>query len=382
MITVRGMLLDGLGFTRFVLRRWTEDRCPQIAGGLAFTTLLALVPIFAIIVALLSSLPFFDDVMVQIKVFLLLNLAPEIAGKVITVYMEEFRHNARRLTTVGVAVLAVTAFAVMLTVDRSINAIWRVRRSRPLWVSLIAYMLLLSMGPILIGVSVSITTYLMVELSTGIGKVPPGTDKFLLQVVQIAVSAVAFFLVYRTVPHRSVPWLHALVGGIVAAILFEFAKEGFAVYVRYAPVYSVVYGTFAALPFFLLWIYISWLVVLFGAELAASLDYWRTGEWRNKDHTSARVGDAVAVARRLFEARGTPVSFERLQEEIRMPGDQLEDALHHMIASGMVEQVGRDAYVVPQEPPKPDEAPAKPKPPQPKPRKARPRKSRSGRSSP
>src|SRR4051812_48790410 len=115
MITVRGTLPDALGFLRFVLRRWTEDRCPQIAGSLAFTTLLALVPVFAIAVALLSSMPFFGAVMIQIKVFLLMNLVPEIAGKIITVYMEEFRQNAARLTTLGVMVLFVTSVALMLT---------------------------------------------------------------------------------------------------------------------------------------------------------------------------------------------------------------------------------------------------------------------------
>src|SRR5688572_27970433 len=130
-LAVRAWLTDVVGFLRFVLRRWGEDRCPQIAGSLTFTTLLALVPVFAIVVALLSRSPFFEDVMVQIKIFLLLNLVPDIAHKIITVYMEQFRQNAGRLTTVGFTVLFFTAIALMFTVDRSINAIWRVRRPRP-----------------------------------------------------------------------------------------------------------------------------------------------------------------------------------------------------------------------------------------------------------
>lgn len=282
MIAVRERLLDVLGFLRFVLKRWTEDRCPQIAGSLAFTTLLALVPVFAIAVALLSSLPFFGTVMVQIKIFLLMNLVPEIAGKIITVYMEEFRQNAGRLTTVGVVVLFGTAIALMLTVDRSINAIWRARRSRPYWVSIVAYVLLLSSGPLLIGVSVSVTTYLMMTISSEIGGIAAKGRGVLLQVVPITMSAIAFLLLYRLVPHRRVPWMHALAGGVVAAVLFEIAKEGFAIYVRYAPVYSVVYGTFAAVPFFLLWLYLSWLIVLLGAEIAASLGPWRSGVGREE----------------------------------------------------------------------------------------------------
>jgi membrane protein len=348
MITVSTRIPEALGFLRFVLRRWTEDRCPQIAGSLTFTTLLALVPVFAIAVALLSRLPFFDEVMVQIKVFLLLNLAPEIAGKIITVYMEEFRRNAGRLTTIGVAALFVTAVALMFTIDRSLNAIWRVRGSRPFWISALSYVVLLSIGPALIAVSVSITTYLL-ALSSSVD-VPRHAHSVLLQAVPASVSAVAFFLLYRLVPNRDVPWRHAAAGGILAAIAFEFAKEIFAFYMAHAPAYSVVYGTFAALPFFLLWVYLSWLVVLFGAELTASLDYWRGGKWKRVGESHVRFGDAVAVARLLFEARGKPVTFEMLRRTTGMPQDELEDALHHMTASGLVVREGRTGYAIPEEP--------------------------------
>jgi membrane protein len=263
-----------VGFFPFAVRRWNEDRCPQIAGSLAFTTILALVPMFAIAVALLSRSPFFEDVMVQIKIFLLLNLLPEIAGRIITVYMVEFAANAGRLTTVGVIFLLGTAVALMLTIERSINAIWREPRSRPFWVSVLAYFAVLVLGPILIGVSVSITTY-MTSLPARWAGMPAPAHSFLLQVVPLAVSTAAFFLVYRLVPHRPVAWGDALAGGFVAALLFELAKQGFAFYVAHAPTYNVVYGTFAALPLFLLWIYLSWLIVLFGAELAAALGEWR-----------------------------------------------------------------------------------------------------------
>jgi membrane protein len=348
MITVRALLLDALGFLRFVLRRWSEDRCPQIAGSLAFTTLLSLVPVFAVAVAMLSRAPFFEEVMVQVKVFLLQNLVPEIANRIITVYMEQFRENAGRLTTVGLVALFLTAMALMLTVDRSINAIWRVRRARPFWISVLSYVVLLSVGPLLIGISVSITTYLL-ALPARVD-VSEEAHSVLLQAAPAAVSAIAFFLLYRLVPNRRVPWRHAAAGGVLAAVVFEIAKEVFAFYVAHAPAYSVVYGTFAAVPFFLLWIYVSWLVVLFGAELAASLDYWKGQKWKRVDAAHARFGDAVAVARLLFHAAGKPVSFERLRLETGMPQDELENALHHMTASGLVERVGRTGYAIPETP--------------------------------
>ena len=341
---MRAWLLDALGFLRFVLRRWSEDRCPQIAGSLAFTTLLSLVPVFAIIVALMSRAPFFDAVMVQIEGFLRLNLVPAIADRIIDVYMAQFRENALKLTGVGVAALLVTAFALVFTVDRSINAIWRVRRHRPFWVSVLAYAMLLSVGPLLIALSVSITTYLLSLSMTS--PVSPEAHSFLLQAVPTAVSSIAFFLLYRVVPNRKVPWRHALLGGFVAGMLFELAKEIFAFYVAHAPGAGVVYGAFAALPFFLLWIYLSWMVVLFGAELAASLDYWKTRAWRRLASRDTRFGDAVGIARRLFEANGSPVTFEQLRAATTLPQDELENALHHMCASGLVERVGRKAYAI------------------------------------
>ena len=280
-------LIDLAAFLRFVFRRWTEDKCPQIAGSLAFTTLLALVPVFAIVVALMSSMPFFEDVMIQFKVFLLLNLVPEIAGRIITGYLEPFAHNAGRLTTVGVAFLALTAIALMFTVDRSINAIWRSQRERPFWIALIGYIAIILIGPLLIGISVSVTTYLM-SLSAGLVDGDPTWRTLLLRAIPAAMSALAFFLIYRIVPQEPVPWRHALAGGLVTGILFEAAKELFALYVRMVPSYSVVYGAFAAVPLFLIWVYVSWLVVLFGAELTASLQHWKGPPARGV--TTARRG--------------------------------------------------------------------------------------------
>ena len=223
--------------------------------------------------------------MVQIKIFLLLNLLPEIAGRIITVYMVEFEANAGRLTTLGLTFLFGTGVALLLTIDHAINAIWRAPRKRPLLVSLTAYLLILTFGPVFIGASVAITTYLM-SLPARLPGVPVAASMLLLQGLPLAVSTAAFFLVYRLIPHLTVPWRHALAGGVAAAVLFDVANKGFALYVAHAPTYNVVYGTFAAVPLFLLWIYLSWLIVLFGAELAAAL-----GEWRHRP-----VAQAAPVA--------------------------------------------------------------------------------------
>ena len=323
------------GFLRFVLRRWSEDRCPQIAGSLTYTTLLALVPVFTIAVALLSSAPFFESVMTQFKVFLLMNLLPEIAGTIIKVYMEEFARNAARLTTVGVAMLFVMAIALMFTIDRSLNAIWRVARARPYWVSALGYAALLVVAPLLIGLSMSATTYL-VTLSLRVASVPPEAKSILIRAIPASMSAMAFFLLYRIVPHRHVAWRHALLGAAVAAVLFEIAKELFATYVRYAPGYNLVYGTFALVPIFLIWVYVSWLVALFGAELTASLEYWKGERWKHALTTDVRFSEIMAVGRRLVEAEGEALSPERLRMDTGIPKRELEMALERMAREGWI----------------------------------------------
>jgi membrane protein len=345
MITVLAKLLDVFGFFLFVFRRWREDRCPQAAGSLTYTTLLALVPMFAIAVAVLSTAPFFEDVMSQIKIFLLLNLLPEIAYKIITVYMAEFATNARRLTWAGIVAVFVIAMALMLLIDRTLNGIWRVRRSRPLWRSILGYVVLLAAGPVLIGVSVSITTYFM-SLSSATTGLPREWNARALRIVPVAMSALAFFLMYVVVPHRRVPWKHAAVGGAAAAILFETAKELFAVYVRYAPTYNVVYGTFAAVPVFLIWIYLSWLVVLFGAELAASLGYWRAGLWKRERTAGHRFRAALGIARVLIEASPKPASIAQLKEKTGLPVQEIEDTLLEMGDAGMVRRAARSRFVL------------------------------------
>lgn len=338
-------LRDPVDFVAFVLRRWREDRCPQIAGSLTFTTLLALVPLFTVGVAVLSALPFFEGAVVQIKIFLLMNLVPEIAGKIITVYMEEFAANARRLTTVGLAAVFIVSVWLMLIVDRSLNAIWRVKRSRPYWRSVIGYVVLLVAGPLLIGVSVSITTYLM-TLSLSVTDVTPEWGSRLLRIVPVAVTTLAFFLMYRIIPHRHVPWRHALFGAAVAAFLFEAGKDLFAIYVKMAPIYSPVYGASAAVPIFLVWIYLSWLVVLLGAELTASAAYWRGGLWKHPATLGAVFRQAVNVARVLLAGKGEAQSFERLREATGLPPHQLEDTLHRMAEAGLAERVGRTGYAI------------------------------------
>ena len=335
-------LADTFGFLLFVFRRWREDRCPQIAGSLTYTTLLALVPVFTVAVALLSFTPFFHEVMERIREFLRMNLMPNIAEKITTVYMREFAHNARRLTAVGVGGVLVVAVWMMLIMDRSLNAIWRVRQARPLWMSVLGYVTVVVLGPILLGVSVTITTF-MLALSGDLAVLSSFAHAVLLRAVPLLVSAFAFFLLYRIIPHRHVPWRHAALGGFVAALLFESAKQLFAFYVQLSPTYNLVYGAFAAVPIFLIWIYLSWLVILFGAELTASASYWRNNRWKQAPTPSVRFREALAVTQALLEGA---TGFDHLREKTGIPADELEETLAQMIDGNVVKRNGRSSFAL------------------------------------
>jgi membrane protein len=337
-------LIEIFGFLRFVLRRWRDDRCPQIAGSLTYTTLLALAPMFAIVVAVLSSAPYFDEIMAKVKIFLQLNLVPEVADRIITEYIPALAANAVRLTWVGLAAVAVVAIWLMLVMDRSINAIWRVRQTRPYWVSVIGYLVLLLSAPILIGVSTTITTYIL-TLSVEAQGVTP-VLALLLRAVPIAMSTIAFFMIYRIVPHRRVPWRHALLGGFVAAILFEVGKQIFAVFVRESPTYSRVYGAFAAFPVFLVWLYVSWSIVLFGAELTASAAYWRRALWKQVASPGMRFREAAMIVRALIGNDAGTLSLEKLRQQTGLPADELEETLGQMVDGGVLKRARRRGYTL------------------------------------
>jgi len=260
---------DLLGFVRFVLRRWSEDRCPQIAGNLTYTTLLAIVPAFTVAVSILSAAPFFAAMLAQLKAFLLANLAPAASQKLIGAFVEDFAANAQRLTWAGTGLVLVVSVLMALIIDRSLNTIWRVGRRRPYWLLVPAYVALFVVGPFLIGAGITATTFVL-SLSYGLG--PFDVEPVLFRLVSLASTMLAFFLVYKVVPHRHVPWRHALVGSVVAAVLFDAAKELFAVYVRHATTYSLVYGAFAAFPLFLIWVELSWMVALFGGSSRPARD--------------------------------------------------------------------------------------------------------------
>jgi membrane protein len=224
----------------------------------------------------------------------------------------------------------------MLQMDRSFNTIWRVkgRRSR-LVLRLVSYVAVLVVGPVLLLASVTLTTF-MLALSDDVPLWASYAHGLLLHAVPIVMSAVAFFFLYRIVPTPSVPWKHALLGAVVAAILFEAAKQGFGYVVRHSPTYGIAYGAFAAFPVFLIWLYISWMVALFGAELTASAAYWHGNHWKHAEAPSVRFREALAVTQVLIASGAKPMKFGELQDATRLPPRELEQTLEQMVEGNVI----------------------------------------------
>ncbi|MEW6561796.1 MAG: YihY family inner membrane protein [Pseudomonadota bacterium] len=266
---------DLTSFLKLLSKRFKEQRCSQLAASLTFTTLLSVVPLITIALTLFSAFPVFDDFAAHIREFVLSNLMPETGGKLITRYMEQFAESAARLTAVGIGFLALTAMLMMLTIDNAFNMIWHVQRQRSLMQRVLIYWSVLTLGPLLIGGSLSLTSWL-VGLSAGYANALPAFGILLLRVVPLLLTMLAFTLLFRVVPNRYVPLRHAFIGGLVGSIAFESMNRAFGLYIAHFPTYKLVYGAFASIPIFLLWIYLSWLTVLLGALIAASMSHWRS----------------------------------------------------------------------------------------------------------
>ncbi len=336
-----------LNFIRLVFTRFIEERCPQIAGSLTFTALLALVPLITIALTVISAFPVFTGVSVQFREFILSNLVPDSAGRVISVYTQQFADNAATLTAVGIVFLAVTSIMLMMTIDRALNTIWRVKRQRSVLSSVLIYWMLLTTGPVLIGASLSLTSWIL-SVSMGIVGEVPGANVALLKLVPIVLTSLAFALIFLAIPNRHVRLLDALIGGIVAGLAFEVMKRGFAYYITQVPTYTLVYGTFASFPIFLVWIYLSWLVILFGAVISAVLPYWRVGAWRVKPVPGSRFFEALEILKILWTAQqsGKVVSLKTLHARMHLGLENIEEILNLLSDVGWVREVVGNGWVM------------------------------------
>jgi membrane protein len=328
---------------RLIVDRFMQDRCLQIAANLTFTTLLSLVPLITIALTMFSAFPVFDDFSIKTKEYLESNMMPAGASAVIAKYLQQFTESATKLTAMGIVFLVFTAMSMMLTIDHAFNLIWRVTRPRALFKKLVVYWAVLTLAPLLIGASLSLTSWL-VGLSMGYVKQIPLVGVGALKILPTLFTTLAFTLLFQLVPNRYVPFIHALIGALVAAILFESMNLIFGSYIKHFPTYTLVYGAFAAVPIFLMWIYLSWITILLGAVIAASLSYWRKPPAQHLPPV-VQMLDALRVLKVMeigFE-QGKEITFPLLSDELGLGYDALEIILERLQCADMVrkaEQVG------------------------------------------
>ena len=350
-MTTRDVSLTNL--LRILSSRFIEDRCAQIASSLTFTTLLAIVPIFTVALSMVSAIPAFESLIGHLQNFVMNNMLPESAAA-ITTYTEQFSENVARLTAAGIIFLGVTALMLMLTIDRAFNSIWRVSRPRLLLQRFLVYWTVLTVGPLFVGASLSLTSYL-VTLSHGVVDEVPGMGLALLRFVPLVLTTSAFALLYFAVPNRPVLKRDALTGGIAAGAGFEVMKQGFGLYVTHFPAYELVYGAFATVPIFLLWIYLSWLVIVGGAVLVAVLPEWRERAGQSQPAPGSDFFDALQILKILWVAHrnGEVVTLSQLHPAVRVRLEHLETMLDTLVGATWVARsgpagwvLGRDAAII------------------------------------
>lgn len=321
--------------------RFREDRLGLTASSLTFTTSIALVPFFTVALALFTAFPIFAKVQVTLQDWLIQSLIPDNIARQVLGYLTQFAGKASKLGAAGLAILLVTALALILTIDKTLNSIWRVRKQRPLPQRVLIYWAAITLGPLVMGGSLAITSY-AISASRGVVGVLPGGVRFLLDVAEFTLLAGGLAALYRYVPNTHVKWGHAWAGGVFVSTGIELAKKLLGLYISSVPTYSAVYGTFATLPILLVWIYLAWVIVLLGAVVTAYLPILLTGVVRRGNGNGWQFQLAVEVLQQLHAARTRPgrgLNLTQLVQVLQVDALQLEPVLETLTALDWVQQL-------------------------------------------
>lgn len=257
--------------TAITLRhRFRDDHLGLTASSLTFTTSIALVPFFTVALAIFTAFPMFAKLQGTLQIWLVESLIPDNIARQVLGYLTQFTRQASRLGVAGLAVLVITAIALVLTIDRTLNSIWRVRKPRPFGQRVLIYWAAVTLGPLLLAASLAATSYLLPFVRNG-AAAPAALLQFLVDTLEFICLAGSLAALYHYMPNTFVKWAHAWVGGGVVAVGIAVAKKLLTVYLGLVPTYSAVYGAFATLPILLVWIYLAWIIVLMGAVITAYL---------------------------------------------------------------------------------------------------------------
>ena len=336
---------------RTLRMRFREDRLGLTASSLTFTTLIALVPLLTVMLALFTAFPMFGNFRGALEKYFLQALVPDAIAKPVLGALTQFALKASRLGGVGLVVLVITAIALMLTIDRTLNGIWRVRSPRPIAQRVLVYWAALTLGPLAMGISLTLTSY-AITASKGLVGAMPGSISAVLGVLQFLLQVAAVAGLFHYVPNTLVLWRHAFAGGLFVAAGFELTKRALAWYVETVPTYSTIYGAFATLPIFLVWMYLGWVIVLLGAVIAAYAPSLQMRVVRRPPTPGHRFALAVTVLRELQAARRSQthgLSITELASHLRTEPLQIEPILDTLVAmdwAARLDEAGAQRHVL------------------------------------
>ena len=252
-----------------VFYRAKQNRLRMVAGYLAYVSLLSIVPLVTVIFSVLSAFPVFKSMRTQIENYVYGNFIPA-SGDVVQQTIGEFVDSASKGGAIGIGALVIFALMLISNIDKVLNQIWKSPKKRPLIISFSIYWMVITLGPLFVGASIAISSY-VISLGGLQEGVFSGVMEFFLRWLPLFFSVLAFLMMYLMVPNVRVKVRDALIGAVIAAILFELTKKGFAIYISNFPSYQAIYGALAAIPILFVWVYLSWIVVLIGAEITAGL---------------------------------------------------------------------------------------------------------------
>ena len=348
MTVIHDAAVEVARFVRYATLRFWNGHCPQAAASLTYTSLLALVPLMTITVGILSAFPAFESVRQGVQTVIFDTLVPQV-GHAVLDNLESFVDRAESLTAIGVIALLATAILLLATIEGAFNDIWRVTDSRPLYVRVLSFWAVLTMTPLLLAASFSVTT--QVISTTTIQEHAP-VWRYALGMMPLLFEFITFSLLYKIIPNRSVRMRDAAVGGALAAVLFELSKAGFAVYITEFPTYQTIYGALSTIPIFLVWLYLTWSVVLVGAVTAAALSDWRGIRWMGGSDGALDARRslflAVMILRDLAAASREGRSLRRVDIGRRVDGGWtvIGGTLDRLKAACFIARTADDGWVV------------------------------------
>ena len=340
-----------LGTVLTLAQRFREDRLGLTAGSLTFTSVISLVPLVTVMLALFSAFPIFSSLQETLQRYFVANLFPDTIAKPVLGAITQFSSRANRLGLVGLIVLLVSAIALMLTIDRALNAIWRVKKPRPIAQRVLVYWSSITLGPLLVGVSLTATSY-AVSVARGYGQFMPQGFGIVIALLEFVLIAIGVAALFHYIPNTHVRWRHALVGGLFVAIGIAGAKRLLALYFSTVPTYSMIYGAFATVPIFLIWIYLSWVIVLLGAVIAAYAPVAGTRVKRWPAGAGSRFHLALAILRVLRKAQqagSRGLSSGGLSAALRTDPLQIEPLVETLVRIdwvGRLDETGEARHVL------------------------------------